>query len=50
MKVNHLAILADVIEKIADITDTTTDEVLEALEGRILSEEECGDVCQYIFS
>lgn len=47
MKLNDLIVLSDIVERLAEKTDSTIPEVLGCLSGVVLSEEDIGQISQY---
>jgi hypothetical protein len=48
MKLNHLIIIADALERVAEVQDTAMVEIIDALVGVCFDEEESGELKHYI--
>ena len=44
MKMNKLYLIADTIDKLAEVTDCTIDEIIYALTGICFDEEDAGEI------
>jgi len=47
MKLNKLVCVGDAVERLAELTDTTIPEIVEALTGVCFDEEEAGQIKRY---
>ena len=50
MEMREIILVADAIEKITELTDTTIPEVVDALTGLCFDEESAGDIKRYHYN